>query len=132
VGLYLKDAINRHFKAAAKPCALKYIDPSYIIRSSPPCASDSNLCTVLAHNAVHGAMAGFTGVSVGVRDGVRVLVGTGVSVRVVTDVRGPRSLMFGAGAPFGPRELYALSSTDGTLRGANVVVRGVPQVVPAR
>lgn len=66
VGVYLKEAINRHFKASGKPCALKYIDPSYIIRSSPPCASDSNLCTVLAHNAVHGAMAGFTGVSVGV------------------------------------------------------------------
>jgi len=66
VGLYLKDAISSHFKAVKKPMSLKYIDPSYIIRSSPPCASDSNLCTVLAHNAVHGAMAGYTGVSVGV------------------------------------------------------------------
>jgi sugar lactone lactonase YvrE len=62
----------------------------------------------------------------------RVPILAGVSVRVVTDVRGPRSLMFGVGAPFGPRELYALSSMDGTLRAANVVVRGVPQVVPAR
>jgi 6-phosphofructokinase 1 len=66
VGLYLKEAINRHFKAAGKPASLKYIDPSYIIRSSPPCASDSNLCTNLAYNAVHGAMAGYTGVTVGV------------------------------------------------------------------
>lgn len=50
---------------------------------------------------------------------------------VVEDVRGPRSLMFGVGGLFGPRELYALSSFDGTLRAANLVARGVPLVVPA-
>lgn len=33
IGLYLKDAINNHFKKVGKPCNLKYIDPSYIIRS---------------------------------------------------------------------------------------------------
>ena len=36
-------------------------DPSYIIRSSPANASDSNLCTTLAFNCVHGAMGGYTG-----------------------------------------------------------------------
>jgi sugar lactone lactonase YvrE len=56
----------------------------------------------------------------------------GVVRVVVTDVRGPRSLMFGVGGPFGSRELYALSSMDGTLRAANLVARGVPLVVPAR
>ena len=62
----------------------------------------------------------------------RVPILAGDAVRVVTDVRGPRSLMFGAGDPFGPRELYTLSATDGTLRAANLVARGVPLVVPAR
>jgi sugar lactone lactonase YvrE len=62
----------------------------------------------------------------------RVPILAGDAVRVVTDVRGPRSLMFGVGAPFGPRELYALSAIDGTLRAANLVARGVPLAVPAR
>lgn len=61
----------------------------------------------------------------------RVPILPGTSVRVVEDVRGPRSLMFGTGDPFGPRELYALSATDGTLRAANLVARGVPLAVPA-
>lgn len=68
VGLYLKDEITKHFKNINKPCNLKYIDPSYIIRSSPPNAADSNLCTSLAFNAVHGAFAGKTGFTVGTVD----------------------------------------------------------------
>ena len=62
----------------------------------------------------------------------RVPILAGDAVRVVMDVRGPRSLMFGVGDPFGPRELYAISTTDGTLRAANLVARGVPLAVPAR
>jgi hypothetical protein len=61
----------------------------------------------------------------------RVPILPGPALRVVTDVRGPRSLMFGVGDPFGPRELFSLSTADGTLRAANLVVRGVPLVVPA-
>lgn len=45
--------------------AVKYIDPSYIIRSVPANAADSLYCMMLAQNAVHAAMAGFTGCSVG-------------------------------------------------------------------
>ena len=44
---------------------VKYIDPSYMIRSVPANASDSMFCMILAQNAVHGAMAGFTAFSVG-------------------------------------------------------------------
>jgi 6-phosphofructokinase 1 len=68
VGQYLKDAITKHFKALANPANVKYIDPSYIIRSSAPNASDSNLCTNLAYNVVHGALAGYTGFTVGTVD----------------------------------------------------------------
>lgn len=32
IGLYLKDKIEKHFKTISKPCTIKYIDPSYIIR----------------------------------------------------------------------------------------------------
>jgi 6-phosphofructokinase 1 len=44
---------------------VKYIDPSYMIRSVPANAADSMFCLILAQNAVHGAMAGFTAFSVG-------------------------------------------------------------------
>ncbi|TAK31570.1 MAG: hypothetical protein EPO40_05335 [Myxococcaceae bacterium] len=61
----------------------------------------------------------------------RVPLAGGESVRLLMDVHGPRSLGFGVGEPFGPREIYALSAADGTLRAANLVARGVPLVVPA-
>jgi 6-phosphofructokinase 1 len=74
VGEYLKGAIIDHFKKKGKVCNLKYIDPSYIIRSSPANAADSDLCTLLAYNCVHGAMGGRTGFTVGTIDNVGVLL----------------------------------------------------------
>lgn len=43
----------------------KYIDPSYMVRGVPPNTADNVYCTQLAHNAVHGAFAGFTAFVVG-------------------------------------------------------------------
>jgi 6-phosphofructokinase 1 len=43
---------------------LKFIDPSYIIRSVPATASDSVYCGFLGQHAVHAAMAGKTGMVV--------------------------------------------------------------------
>ncbi|QMU99475.1 ATP-dependent 6-phosphofructokinase [Borrelia sp. A-FGy1] len=60
IGLYLKDKITEYFKFKNIPITLKYIDPSYIIRSSPANASDSLYCARLGSNAVHAAMAGKT------------------------------------------------------------------------
>lgn len=60
IGLYIKDKINTYFKSKNIPVNLKYIDPSYIIRSSPANASDSLYCARLGSNAVHAAMAGKT------------------------------------------------------------------------
>lgn len=50
-------------------------------------------------------------------------------VRVVTDIHGPRSVVFGVGSPFDARTLYALAGDTGQLRGANVVARGVTLAV---
>jgi 6-phosphofructokinase 1 len=72
VGAYLKDAIAAHFKRIKKPMALKYIEPTYTIRSAPANAADSTYCMSLAFNAVHGAFAGRTGFTVGVVDGQHV------------------------------------------------------------
>jgi 6-phosphofructokinase 1 len=65
IGLYLKDRISEQFKADKFPFALRYIDPSYIIRSAPANANDSKFCSLLAQNAVHAVMAGKTDFVVG-------------------------------------------------------------------
>jgi len=43
---------------------LKYIDPSYIIRSIPANSNDRIYCGFLGQHAVHAAMAGKTGMVV--------------------------------------------------------------------
>jgi 6-phosphofructokinase 1 len=65
IGLYLKDKISEEFKTKNIRFTIKYIDPSYIIRSAPANANDSKFCGLLAQNAVHAAMAGKTDFVVG-------------------------------------------------------------------
>jgi 6-phosphofructokinase 1 len=65
IGLFLKDKIAEEFDAKKFPYTIKYIDPSYIIRSAPANANDSKFCSLLAQNAVHAAMAGKTDFVVG-------------------------------------------------------------------
>lgn len=60
IGLFLKDKISQWFKARDIPVSLKYIDPSYIIRSLPANANDSVFCGFLGRAAVHAGMAGKT------------------------------------------------------------------------
>lgn len=60
IGIFLKDKIKAEFSALGFPYSLKYIDPSYIIRSAPANANDSKFCNLLAQNAVHAAVAGKT------------------------------------------------------------------------
>ncbi|KAJ9689924.1 hypothetical protein PVL29_012543 [Vitis rotundifolia] len=40
---------------------IKYIDPMYMVRAVPANATDNLYCTLLAHSAIHGIMAGYTG-----------------------------------------------------------------------
>ncbi|KAG8076714.1 hypothetical protein GUJ93_ZPchr0006g44434 [Zizania palustris] len=54
-----------HFKKSKTTINLKYIDPTYMIRAIPSNASDNVYCTLLAHSVVPGAMAGYTGFTVG-------------------------------------------------------------------
>jgi 6-phosphofructokinase 1 len=69
-GPRLRDAIAEHFAAAKKNVGLKYIDPSYTIRSVPANASDSIFCDALARHAVHAAMAGKTDLLIGRAHGI--------------------------------------------------------------
>lgn len=65
IGILLRDSINSHFKEIGTAVNLKYIDPSYSIRSVPASPHDSAFCLLLAHNAVHAGMTGRTGMVVG-------------------------------------------------------------------
>jgi 6-phosphofructokinase 1 len=65
IGVFLKQKIKEYFEEKEFPFVLKYIDPSYIIRSAPAIANDSKFCIQLAQNAVHATMAGKTGFVVG-------------------------------------------------------------------
>lgn len=70
IGLYIKERIVSYGKEKYNmDITLKYIDPTYSIRSVVSNAGDTIMCTKLAQNAVHAAMAGYTGFSIGhVRD----------------------------------------------------------------
>jgi 6-phosphofructokinase 1 len=65
IGPFLKQQIEQHFKASDKEINIKYIDPSYVIRSVPASPQDAIYCLRLAQNAVHAGMAGKTNMVVG-------------------------------------------------------------------
>jgi 6-phosphofructokinase 1 len=66
IGIFLETEIKKHFRNHTDiPVNLKYIDPSYMVRSVPANAHDSIFCMQLAQNAAHAGMAGKTGVLVG-------------------------------------------------------------------
>lgn len=65
IGTELRDVITAHLKAKKIRSSVKYIDPSYMIRSVPANAQDAIFCDALARNAVHAGMAGKTDIVVG-------------------------------------------------------------------
>ena len=69
IGIYLKAKIEEYFKEKGVEINLKYIDPSYTIRSVPANASDSIYCELLGQFAVHAGMAGKTDLVVGLFKG---------------------------------------------------------------
>ena len=60
IGTFLKEKIKSYFEEKRIPVTLKYIDPSYIIRTQPAAPNDSFYCSLLGAHAVHAAMAGKT------------------------------------------------------------------------
>lgn len=65
IGPYLRAQIEDYFKAEKVPIIMRYFDPSYIIRSVAADSEDAILCDIYARNAAHAAMAGKTGLIVG-------------------------------------------------------------------
>jgi 6-phosphofructokinase 1 len=64
IGPFLKEQINAYFKREGMEVNLKYIDPSYTIRSLPANPRDSAFCLLLGRHAVHAGMSGRTGMVV--------------------------------------------------------------------
>ncbi|MDK2921899.1 MAG: 6-phosphofructokinase 1 [Desulfonauticus sp.] len=56
----IKEEIKKYFASKNIPYTLKYIDPSYIIRSIPANANDRVYCGFLGQHAVHAGMSGRT------------------------------------------------------------------------
>ena len=69
---------------------MKYIDPSYTIRSLPANPRDSAFCLLLGQNAVHAGMAGKTDMVVGNwhNQGTHVPIAMAVSQRKKLDLEG--------------------------------------------
>jgi len=65
IGLFLREKIESYFRAEKIPMVMRYLEPSYIIRSVPADAEDAILCDQYARHAVHAAMAGKTGLVIG-------------------------------------------------------------------
>ena len=65
IGIYLKEAIAAHFTGKGLDISIKYIDPSYMIRSLPANANDRVFCNFLGRNSVHAGMSGRTGMLIG-------------------------------------------------------------------
>lgn len=65
IGTFLRDAISEYFKGTGTEINIKYIDPSYTIRSVPSSPHDSVFCLLLGHSAVHAGMSGRTKMVVG-------------------------------------------------------------------
>ena len=74
IGNHLKAEIVKHCKSQGMECTLKYIDPTYMIRTVPANSFDRMLCVQLAQAAVHGAFAGYTAFTVGTVGGNPVLI----------------------------------------------------------
>jgi 6-phosphofructokinase 1 len=91
IGLFLRSAIQKHFSEGGIEVGIKYIDPSYAIRSLPACASDSIYCARLGANAVHAAMSGRTACLVGRLNNrlVHVPIGGAAGKRNRVDPYGP-------------------------------------------
>lgn len=108
IGALLRTRIVEYMAERGPKVNLKYIEPSYYIRSVPANATDALLCDSFARHAVHAAMAGKTAVIIGywnnkfVHVPMRTVVGQKRRLHLHSDLW--RSVLATTGQPstFGP------------------------------
>ena len=81
IGTFLRAQLSERMRAVGVEIGVKYIDPSYTIRSAPTTADDSVFCFDVGRNAVHAAMAGRTAMVIGYWNGHYVHVPTHLAVK---------------------------------------------------
>lgn len=69
IGVFLRGKIPDYLSTQGLPVELKYLDPSYYIRSIPANGIDRFLSDQMGRHAVHAAMAGKAGMLVGFEHG---------------------------------------------------------------
>ncbi|MGO9144984.1 MAG: ATP-dependent 6-phosphofructokinase [Desulfomonilia bacterium] len=91
IGQYLKEQIERYFRTHDMPMNLKYLEPSYMIRSVVANAADSIFCGFLAQMAVHAGMSGKTDMLIGLWNNVYVHIPNAICMkgRKTIDTNGP-------------------------------------------
>jgi 6-phosphofructokinase 1 len=103
VGVFLKKKIEEYFQQCRTELTLKYIDPSYMIRSVPASPQDRTYCMRLGQAAVHAGMAGKTALVVARwhNSYVHLPVGVATSARRTVDPGGDLwlSLLESTGQP---------------------------------
>ncbi|KAI5669173.1 hypothetical protein M9H77_19026 [Catharanthus roseus] len=123
VGFWISERIKEHFAKLKMSITLKYIDPTYMIRAIPSNASDNVYCTLLAQSAVHGAMSGFTGFTVGLVNGRHTYIPFNRIIErqnkvVITDRMWARLLSSTNQPSFlGPKETTDLKKEESSLTG---------------
>ena len=90
IGVFLKEKIKEFFARENIEVNIKYIDPSYIIRSAPANPNDSIYCSRLGAHAVHAAMAGKTKLLISLVNNtfVHVPIKIAVSKKKYVDIEG--------------------------------------------
>jgi len=91
IGTFLKDSIQKYFSKKEMQINLKYIDPSYLIRSVEADSTDSIFCGFLAQMAVHAGMSGKTDMIISNWNNsyVHIPIALSVGERKKIDINGP-------------------------------------------
>ena len=90
IGVFLRDRIQAHFQTSGFPVNIKYIDPSYLIRSVPANTWDRILAHQMGRHAAHAGMAGRTDLLIGYWNGelIHIPIRTSVATKKHLDLTG--------------------------------------------
>ena len=103
IGKFIVNYIKEYFRKEGSSVTMKYIDPSYMVRSSAANAEDSVYCLILGQHAIHAAMAGKTDMVVSYWNNsfIHVPIKMATSQRKKIDPRGVfwESVLFATGQP---------------------------------
>ena len=132
VGSWLSHEMKSYFaspRCLLKPTpTVKFINPTYMLRSVKANSADSVYCTTLAFSAVHGAMAGYTNFVVGPINSHNVYVPLDLIFGSINKVSTSDEIwartIFSTGQPdFSPYKECSKSAADTTVYGGCTVSR---------